>query len=496
MNGSRGAKGSINDRLISMMYRNRYMKLKLKKEQYTKDKLIKELEYLKKMQYFDINHGTYTLDYHDELFIQNTLNNISVKAYGISKNDSIMDEVNEKTSASADDNFATLHDLSDTVANIEPYDIEFDVVSAIDSKASKSTIDQKQTIRKVNDEIVIIDEISKFVKNSSEIIFDISNCLNILLQEIPDNLTNEELQEVKLRIDKVNHLIFELKEQYNIMSTKYDFEDYGILNNIKLLDAIENYKSLASIDELETIVLATKEELTELSSIEIIDEENKILLSNYYNHEEQVQKDNQRLANDKSKVNGINELEQLITREAREQQYILERINKSLYEFDTEIVKTTYRINHTQNLFGSFLRIAAGILTAPFSDKQILGVMLGTHLIDNGLRDLRESITPEYKEQIEEKRKYRDLEKEIFDSKNYIRGTNLLLADSLEQLSLLEEEFKYRFKNYVNTVPEYKETIAKINELKIKLTVKKMQLEVMDRDLDRQHEINKEKTKR
>ena len=35
MNGNRGAKGSIKDRLISMLYRLRYKKKKLKEDDYT-----------------------------------------------------------------------------------------------------------------------------------------------------------------------------------------------------------------------------------------------------------------------------------------------------------------------------------------------------------------------------------------------------------------------------------------------------------------------------
>jgi len=47
MNGGRGAKGSINDRLISMMYHNRYKLEQRKKEGYTKEEKAKQKEYIK-----------------------------------------------------------------------------------------------------------------------------------------------------------------------------------------------------------------------------------------------------------------------------------------------------------------------------------------------------------------------------------------------------------------------------------------------------------------
>ena len=69
MNGGRGAKGSINDRLTSLMYRNRYKKLQLEKEAYSKTAKLREKEYLKSIQSFDIDDGTANLDYEDQLTV-------------------------------------------------------------------------------------------------------------------------------------------------------------------------------------------------------------------------------------------------------------------------------------------------------------------------------------------------------------------------------------------------------------------------------------------
>ena len=49
MDGNRGAKGSIRDRIISMLYRIRYAK-KVKKEEYAIAQKEKQVEYLSRFQ--------------------------------------------------------------------------------------------------------------------------------------------------------------------------------------------------------------------------------------------------------------------------------------------------------------------------------------------------------------------------------------------------------------------------------------------------------------
>ena len=51
----RGAKGSIRDRLISIMFRKRYEKLKLQKEFYNKDNINEKISYIKRIKDFDVD---------------------------------------------------------------------------------------------------------------------------------------------------------------------------------------------------------------------------------------------------------------------------------------------------------------------------------------------------------------------------------------------------------------------------------------------------------
>ena len=66
MNGNRGAKGSIKDRLISMLYRIRYAKKVKKEEEYEISKKEKQVEYLQNLLDLKENENINILDSKDK----------------------------------------------------------------------------------------------------------------------------------------------------------------------------------------------------------------------------------------------------------------------------------------------------------------------------------------------------------------------------------------------------------------------------------------------
>ena len=66
MDGNRGAKGSIKDRLISMLYRLRYAKKVKKEDEYKIAKKEKQVEYLKKLVELQENENIDILDTTDK----------------------------------------------------------------------------------------------------------------------------------------------------------------------------------------------------------------------------------------------------------------------------------------------------------------------------------------------------------------------------------------------------------------------------------------------
>jgi hypothetical protein len=66
MDGNRGAKGSIKDRLISMLYRLRYAKKVKKEDEYSIAKKEKQVEYLRKLVDLEENENIDILDSSDK----------------------------------------------------------------------------------------------------------------------------------------------------------------------------------------------------------------------------------------------------------------------------------------------------------------------------------------------------------------------------------------------------------------------------------------------
>lgn len=94
MDGNRGAKGSIKDRLISMLYRLRYAKKVKKEDEYTIAKKEKQVEYLRRLNNVKENENIDILDSKDKKALDKVKfsvnykvndDNFSLKKKGISE---------------------------------------------------------------------------------------------------------------------------------------------------------------------------------------------------------------------------------------------------------------------------------------------------------------------------------------------------------------------------------------------------------------------------
>lgn len=145
-------------------------------------------------------------------------------------------------------------------------------------------------------------------------------------------------------------------------------------------------------------------------------------------------------------------------------------------------------------MFASLLRVAAGILTIPISNRRIFGIAMGASLINRGLRGLRQGLTVE--QSINTRIRYEDLEREIINCKDKLEYTNLLLMDSIEQVDKLKTEFNEKFSKYVYLIPEYKEALDKLDNLKKSLEQKHIEVKAIDKDLNMQRKRNNERVRR
>lgn len=585
MNGGRGAKGSINDRLINMMYQNRYRLVQNKKEGYTKEAKEKQKQYLKTLQHFDVVKDRNQLDDQDKKVVDTTIREVVLSKPGIEEEvkpetierlfgesvkeierppqdsiqkDSITASTNSaisvvddykieelngkavpfksefqnqvesiKSGASAIENsnkpsISSLHELSDKMIeidiNTEVFDFDnydyYEVLSAKRGKGDSNRdevflnqedfvipvteppLDIDREIEKVEDEETILTELSTFIDDSQEVISEIKEELLEIRELVPQSQTKAQIADLEERYASIRAKVDKLKAQYDVVKEKYDFDDFKILESIEMMAAIEDYHDKASLDELETMVDVCKDEIDQIDGILVEEKRSLAVAEEMEEQKRAVVKRDQDFEKNKSGVTYLDDLEKRIAQEAREQAAIIADLERQLGKFTTDIRIVQETVYHTERLFGSFFRIAAGILTMPFNGRHIFGTMLGTHLINRGVRQLRDYMNPEVIEHTEIKHRYKDIEREILNSKDYVKTTANLIDDSLYQLDKFDAEFKLRFQAYSSLIPAYAEVEKKIESLKKSLAMKKEEVKVMQKDLDRQYEANKVKVKK
>ena len=71
-----------------------------------------------------------------------------------------------------------------------------------------------------------------------------------------------------------------------------------------------------------------------------------------------------------------------------------------------------------------------------------------------------------------------------------------MLLDSIEQVDKLKKEFSLKFEKYVYLIPEYRDALNKLDNLKKKLEQKHIEVKAIDKDLDMQRKRNNEKVRR
>jgi hypothetical protein len=510
MNGGRGAKGSVNDRLISIMYRNRYKKLQLQKEAYSKGNKKSEKKFLKAIEGFDIEYGALSLDEKERSTIEELLGplndgiEVSNSSIGTVKTIHGIDSI--KTGPS-NQSSSELHDISEKMIEYDPltekYDFDkFDYYELIEKRtgigalATSDIIDIDKEIEKVEDEIAIVDELEKFIDEGLKLIDEVKSDLKSINQLVTEQYTEKQIIELEYHFNKVKEKVDKLKKQYDVIKDKYNFEDFEILASIQMMVAITDYKDKTTVFEMETLVDFCKNEIEQIDGI-IIEEKKSVGVGEDIGEKKaEIKRRDREFDENKKGVIHLNDLEHKIVREAREQRETIAILEKKLANFSTEIVPITQTIFHTERLFGSFLKVAAGILTTPFSGRSIFGTMLGTHLINKGIRGIRESLTPEQTIKNETIHRYENIEREILNSKDYVNTTDRLITDSIYQIDRFDEEFKNKFSAYTGLIPEYKLVEKQIQDLKRNLIKKKLEVDVMKKDLDRQYDANKVKVRK
>lgn len=509
MNGNRGAKGSVNDRIISYLFRKRYFEYLKQKESYSKEEREKALEYLKRLKTLNIDHDTDVLDTEDRRILEEALKDLKVNGDNSVDNKKI-NSVKSRTSQIENskeitlDDFDELIDMSNTIADftidgglltVDDYELEQEIIETTElgDLSDDELIDIDLEIEKKSDEVVIYEQLDEFIDESQILLDEIKTEISLIKLSIDEQYTIEDIRKLNERYEKIKEKIDLLKKQYDIVKEKYEFEGYEALDKITLIDTIEDYKTKATLEELERMVDSCKEEIETINLVVEQKEESDELNVNLKNKERTIKVRDEKFINTKKSINDVELTEEMIREEATKQQEILKQLEKKINLVERSVVQTTEYVYHYGRMFSSFLRVAAGILTAPFSQTNFFGIMLGTHLINRGVRDLRNSLIPDEIERTEVRERYRNVEYEILHTKDEIQTTFKLLDDSIEQIDKLKEEFKNNFEPYALYIPEYSKVKNMIADLDKKLNKQKEKMIAMKNTVDKQYSENKQK---
>lgn len=327
-----------------------------------------------------------------------------------------------------------------------------------------------------------------FIKESKENLEEISVSVN----EIKKDLSNQDktAKEIEKKYEELKSKISKLKSQYDTIKNKYDLSEFSIIGTIKIMDSIDNYKTLASLNEIEMMVKVCKSEIDKIDNITVINEESKVVEENIENRKEEETGIKVKFNKNKEKVDEIKSIEETVAYELKEQEKIIDEMYKEASHYEKEITKKIEYIGH-RNILSSLLRIAGGVLTVPFTGLNIFGIALGTTMINKGLKEMNKKL--ETREKIVISYNYEDISSQISNMKDKVEYTNLVLIDSLNEIQKLKENFNQVFKNYEYILPEFSDTLNRINLLEKKLQEGQNKLIKMDKKLDEEEEINKQK---
>lgn len=466
MDGNRGAKGSIKDRLISMLYRLRYAKKVKKEDEYTIAKKEKQVEYLKKLVELEENNNVDILDSSDknELDKVHFKVNYTLDRRGISK-----------SSLDADG----IINLDLNLKNIEYKTSELD-----------EKVDIKEEIKKTKNEIVILEEVDTFIKKSKDILNEINVEVETLKEMSKEK--NQDTKELENRYKKLREKVDKLKAQYDAVKNKYDLSEFSILESIKLIDNITDYKSRANLNEMDMMIKVCKKEIDKIETVTVEYQETKKLGTNIDEIKEEQKKIKIKFHKSKENISKITDVEKEINEELKTQEEIIEDMYKEASYFE-KVARTELEYSGYGKMFSSLLKIAGGILTLPFTGTKIFGVALGNTMINRGLKTLNKGLNVNQK--IVYDYKYTDIAHKISEVKDKVEYTNLIISDNLNEINKLRENFK-KYREFNKILPEYESMLSKVDKLEEKLKIQQEKISKMDKKLDEQKDLNNKKMKK
>ena len=311
MDGNRGAKGSIKDRLISMLYRIRYAKKVKKEEEYEVAKKEKQVEYLKKLIELENTENIDLLDSNDKKELDKVKFNANFKL----EKENLTRKTRYKVKKTG---------INEVHLNLQSIELK---TSELDTK-----VDLKEELKKTKNEVVILTEVDKFIEDSKKNLEEINSEVRVLKELSKEK--NQDTTDLEERYEKLKDKVEKLKKQYDAIKEKYDLSEFSILESIKPIDNITDYNSRANLNELDMMIKVCKKEINKIENITIEYQDTKKIGSNIDNIKTDQKKIKIKFHKNQKDIKKIDSIEEEINNELKTQEETIEEMYKEAAYFE------------------------------------------------------------------------------------------------------------------------------------------------------------------
>ena len=283
--------------------------------------------------------------------------------------------------------------------------------------------------------------------------------------------------------------IDKLKEKYNNLKDNYDFEYLLEIEDKQLVDKIIELKNSFDNNEVRAVVADYKlldvykylylkiDDLEEKTAK--FQEEKKI-------EEEKLRKRDIKFEELKKNVQSVDRVKEKYDNFVRSQKEIIDDLNAKIGKISSH-EETNYRLEGANKLFLNTFKYFGLLMLSPL--KGLIPTIAASTLATRSMiKTLYNQVTvTEERKIVYETTNYNHLLSGVYDD---LESTDSMIDESLYDIARLKQRYKEEFQEYQNDFTEYKEIIAKINDMENHIIGNKIKIEIMKKRTKEQQKEN------
>ena len=329
-----------------------------------------------------------------------------------------------------------------------------------------------------------------FVKDSKEEIKELKKDIKKEEENLKIIKNEKQIEEYHKRLEVIKDKINHLKNLYDALLDKYNFEGFEEINDALLASYIDDFKFIHSGDEIDLLVNECIEKLDYLDDVnDLFSKINKL-------EEKETSKKQKIEYLNRDYYNRVIDYDKLISVNDKIDRYMLKE-KEYLDNLEKEInnntidTKITTKLKFDRNYINNLCKINIGLNCF---NKTFIGAFVGAFLIKNSLTPL---LMRAFKreEVIKYSYRYEEYSKKISDNLSIVKQTSFLLKDSLRDVNILKRYMEMEYKDYLKA-EEYNKLYNKIIKLEKNLIKKRENTIILENKLLEQKRKSHEKQKK